>query len=285
MVVALRKSAVDLSSRHCSSSLIHRDSCRGPQRSPGSVLQMANRRAHLRNAPIVEALVDFRVALRPDASAEAFANLQQLLGDTYSNPRPIQSIHARFGMAEGRWVNTPPVQAQVGWRYLTQGAVAQFRLDGFTFNKLEPYTTWEQVFGEASRLWQIYLQAAHPTEISRLAVRYINRMRVPAPADLENYLEAPPQLPQPIPQRVTEFLSRVVVEDGRRRASAIILQALEASLEPATVSLLLDIDAFRGDLAMQPNDPTLLETFVALRDLKNEVFYAMITERTVEMYA
>ena len=122
------------------------------------------------------------------------------------------------------------IQEAVGWVYRADAAVAQFRVDGFTFNKLEPYTTWENVFGEAARLWQIYAQTAQPLEIARLAVRYINRLRLPGPAELGQYLEAPPVLPPPIPQAVREFLTRIIVEDGNG-ASAILIQALEASLD------------------------------------------------------
>jgi uncharacterized protein (TIGR04255 family) len=163
-----------------------------------------------------------------------------------------------------------------------EGAIVQFKVDGFTFNKLEPYTTWEEVFGEADRLWRIYVQIARPLEISRVAVRYINRLRLPGPAELSQYLEAPPVLPPPIPQAVREFLTRVVVDDGND-ASAILIQALEASLDPSTVPLLLDIDAFR-EVSLPPDDPSVAGIFEQLRRLKNDIFFASVTERTVEMY-
>jgi uncharacterized protein (TIGR04255 family) len=166
--------------------------------------------------------------------------------------------------------------------YQAKAAIAQFRVDGFTFSKLEPYTTWEEVFGEALRLWNIYVHIAQPLETWRVAVRYINRLRFPAPAELGQYLEAPPVLPAPIPQRIREFLIRAVVDDPERNLSAIVIEASE-SLDPNMVQVLLDIDAFR-EAAIAPNDPSLIETFEQLRTLKNQIFFASITERTVEMY-
>jgi len=194
----------------------------------------------------------------------------------------MHSIEARFGIEGGRPVGPTQVHSAVGWVYRADAAIAQFRVDGFTFSKLEPYTTWEAVFGEADRLWRIYVQRAQPVEISRLAVRYINRLRLPAPVELGQYLEAPPVLPPPIPQAVREFLTRVVVEAGNG-ASAILIQALEASLDPATVPLLLDIDAFR-EVSLLPDDPSIGQIFEQLRRLKNDIFFASITKRTVEMY-
>ncbi|MCC7415600.1 MAG: TIGR04255 family protein [Acidobacteria bacterium] len=242
---------------------------------------MARPRAHLKRAPIAEAVIDFRVLRREGVSPDQFRALTAI-GHEYGSPSPMHSIEARFGIEGGRPVAPTQVQAAVGWVYKADGAVAQFRLDGFTFSKLEPYTTWESVFGEADRLWRIYAQTAQPFEISRLAVRYINRLRLPGPAELRQYLEAPPVLPLPMPQAIREFLTRVVVENGNH-ASAILIQALEPSLDPATVPLLLDIDAFR-EVSLPPGDPSLPGIFEQLRRLKNDIFFASVTEKTVAMF-
>ncbi len=55
----------------------------------------------------------------------------------------MHSIEARFGIEKGRPVGPTQVQAAVAWVYQTDGAIVQFRVDGFTFSKLEPYTSWE----------------------------------------------------------------------------------------------------------------------------------------------
>jgi uncharacterized protein (TIGR04255 family) len=245
---------------------------------------MARKRAHLRKAPIVEAVIDLRVPKRHTLTAEAFAGMTQLLAGDYDNGSVVQTLEARFGMDRGRMLDPTAVKSAIGWAYRAKTAVVQFRVDGFTFSRLEPYTTWEEVFGEAFRLWRLYVEKAQPQEVSRAAVRYINRLRVPGPADLNQYLEAPPVLPPPIPQAIRGFLSRVLVEDSTRNASAILVQALEESVDPSTVPLLLDIDAFREEVALPPHDSALPEIFEQLRSLKNDIFYASITERTAEMY-
>jgi uncharacterized protein (TIGR04255 family) len=245
---------------------------------------MARPRAHLARAPIAEAVIDFRVLRREGTVADQFISLTSRIGQQYSRASQMQSVQAQFGIASGTPVGPTQVHSgAIGWLYQAPGAIAQFRVDGFTFNKLEPYTTWEEVFGEARRLWSIYVQVARPLETSRVAVRYINRLRLPVPVDLGQYLEAPPVLPPPIPQTIREFLTRVVVNSRERNLSAILIQALEAQLDPAMIQLLLDIDAFR-ELAVPPEDPSLTEIFEQLRALKNEIFFASVTERTVEMY-
>src|SRR5688572_8917959 len=244
---------------------------------------MARPRAHLNAAPIVEAVIDFRVLRRDDVTAETFSDLQDQVGAVYGRALPLRSLEARFGLEEGRPIQPQQIEASVGWAYQNDAAIAQFRIDGFTFNRLEPYTTWEEVFGEAGRLWGIYVERARPLEISRLAVRYINRLKVQAPANLQEFLAAPPVLPEPMPQTLREFLTRVVVEDAGRNAAAIVVQALERPIDPALITLLLDIDAYR-EVSWTPGDARIPGAFEQLRQLKNDIFYASITDRTAEMY-
>jgi len=245
---------------------------------------MARAREHLQNAPIVEAVIDFRVLPQEQVSANTFADLGASIGEQYSKTGAIQSIQARFGLVQGKPLDASQTQTDFGWRYQTATEVAQFRVDGFTFSKLERYTTWEEVFAEALRLWNIYVDAAKPRQLSRIAVRYINRMGLPAVNDLGDYLEAPPKLPAPIPQVIREFLTRVYVRDEKRNASAVIVQALEPRIDPNIISLLLDIDAF-SEVKESPRDPGLPQVFEQLRQLKNDIFFASITERVAEMYA
>jgi uncharacterized protein (TIGR04255 family) len=247
---------------------------------------MARPRSHLARAPIVEAVIDLRVLPRDGIAADHFSSLGSRVGQQYNPPSLMRSVQARFGIEGGRAVVPTQVEAADGWLYhsQTQRTVVQFRVNGFTFSKLEPYTTWEEVFGEARRLWSIYVQVAQPRQVSRLAVRYINRLRLPAPADLGEYLSAPPVLPQSIPQRMRDFLTRVVVDAPERNLSAVLTQASETPLDDrSAIQVLLDIDAFR-EPAMPADDPSLSEIFEQLRTLKNEIFFASVTERTVGMY-
>jgi uncharacterized protein (TIGR04255 family) len=245
---------------------------------------MARPRTHLERAPIAEAIIDFRVLQLDNVTAATFAALKPLIGAKYAQESPMTSIQARFGVVAGKLLDPSQLQTNIGYRYQSETEIAQFRLNGFTFSKIAPYTTWEEVFAEAFRLWSVYTGLSEPREVSRIAVRYINRMQVAPATDLRRYLEAPPSPPSPIPQAVREFLTRIVVDDEKRNASAVIVQALEPRLDQNAMSLLLDIDAFRAH-SVTPNDPGLPAAFEQLRELKNEIFFASITETTAEMYA
>lgn len=245
---------------------------------------MASPRAHLRNAPIVEAVIDFRVVRQEQVSAEMFADLCQSIGEQYKKTGSIQAIEATFGVVHGKPLGASHTQTDLGFRYQTATEIAQFRVDGFTFSKTAPYTTWGEVSAEAFRLWKIYVNVAKPRQVSRIAVRYINQMQLPTVKDLGEYLTAPPLLSEPIPQLIRDYLTRVNVRDDSRNVSAVIVQALEPQIDPNTISLLLDIDAFR-EVNEAPEDPGLISVFEQLRELKNEIFFASINEKIVEKYA
>lgn len=245
---------------------------------------MAQPREHLRNAPIVEAVIDFRVLREPNVQPSTFQDLTASIGKKYSHTESIHSFEAQFGFERGKMLDTAQRKVDLGWKYQAGTELAQFRVDGFTFSKIEPYTTWEEVFGEAERLWKVYLKLAMPNQLSRIAVRYINSMKIPGNRNINEILEFPPQLPLPNSPVVLDFLTRVHIADESRGSRAVVVQALEPQFDPGLLSILLDIDAYRlTDIA--PTDPMLPSMFQQLRELKNEIFYASITEKTVEMYA
>src|SRR5436190_21056320 len=104
-------------------------------------------------------------------------------------------FEARFAAHEVQLTPTAS-SAEAGLLFYSEDekAVVQFRLDGFTFNKLQPYSSWEEIFPETWRLWALYQSAIGNVQITRLAVRYINRLALPS-GDFGRYLTALPQLP------------------------------------------------------------------------------------------
>ena len=238
----------------------------------------------LRNPPITEALVDFRVALPVQARADAFAALGEILGSRFPQSSPIVSLAAHFTVGGSR----APSQEQALHGYMFKSSdgldIAQFRLDGFTFNRLKPYPGWEAFFSQALDLWYLYLKMASPEAVTRVAVRYINHLTLPAvPGDLSAFLTVPPTLPGTVPGRLTGFVSRLNVHDSESGLSAYVTQACEGGAEPGSLTVTLDIDSYRISTTPQDSDDWFL-TFPVLRGFKNSLFFGSITEHTAEIY-
>ena len=111
-------------------------------------------------------------------------------------------------------VQTPLDSNQTGYKYTSADGkyIAQFRLDGFTLSRMEPYTVGEDLRSEAARLWEIYNKVANVSTVTRVAARYINLMRVPMDdlKEFGDYLVCPPEVPEALPQGVSSFLTRIV---------------------------------------------------------------------------
>jgi uncharacterized protein (TIGR04255 family) len=245
---------------------------------------MARRREKLSRAPIVEAVIDIRVAPMEGTKVGDFDAATVFLKGDYPTQKPMRSVHATFSL-NAEEMSQKHADVGVVFQSRDERSLAQFRLDGFTFNRLVPYTDWPTVFGEALRVWRIYAELYPQVLATRLAVRYINRMTIGEGGSLADYLTAPPILPAEVPQALREYLTRLVVQDPEKQMSAVLVQALEPGPAEATGSILLDVDAFRElRRPLKPSDGEIERIFAELREMKNRIFYASITEKAAEAY-
>jgi len=241
---------------------------------------------HLNNAPIVEALIDIRV--RPQARTEPskLESIGALIKDRYPTVKPIHQVATHVEFKIGVDAVPSVTQRQLGYRFESGDAkyVLQAQTLGFTLSRLAPYETWEALIEEAQAMWKHYVAVAEPESIERVATRYINRIHLPLPiGDFDEYLTAPPFVPKGLPEYVSEFFSRMVINDPHSQAVIIFSQAFEP-LGPgnATLPVIVDIDVFKA--TSLPTDGTdhwkLLAEF---RDIKNTAFFASLTPKTVEL--
>ena len=241
---------------------------------------------HLDNAPITEAIIDFRVKLSSNFRVTEFSSLKEMLHDNYPNVEERRLIAGGIKVAGKQIEQTVEDKGLYGYFFKSHDGrnVAQFRGDGFTFSRLKPYTHWEDILAEAKDLWQLYVAKASPELVTRIAVRYINQLNIPLPINnFTRYLTAPPNIPGSIPQAVSHFLTRVVVQDAELGAMANITQALQKSPSPDYVTIILDIDAYKQK-ELGFDESAIWLTLGQLRDLKNRIFFDSITEETARLF-
>src|SRR5579872_1491312 len=112
---------------------------------------------HYEHAPIREAIVDIQIEPPPTLSV-ASLDVPSIRASGY--PKGNKLFRGQLiGRMEAERLTAQTESDQVGYQFLPEEGgkhVAQFRLDGFTFSRLTPYVTWEQLRDEARRVWMLF---------------------------------------------------------------------------------------------------------------------------------
>jgi uncharacterized protein (TIGR04255 family) len=247
-------------------------------------------RRHYDRAPITEAIIDFGVAPRPDFSVEDLAGIRDYVLEDY----PTEELE--FLYSGGVEVPTPGKPAEyegkhqhTGYRFTSPDKRQVFyaRLNGFAFVLHAPYENWEAFRDEARRLWDVYRFFTEAEIVTRAAVRYINRIDIPATEHvaLERYLRTYPEVSRDLPYEglMSNFFLQVQLWQEDLGCMAVVNESPTAPPNEETLSILLDLDFFREKFE-QPwradEDAAVWEFMEQLHDRKNEVFEASITRRT-----
>jgi len=241
----------------------------------------------LAKAPIVEGLIHFKAKSRPGISMEDVERFASSVRQQYPTRKDLRKIHAAFNVNEDGLSSKDVAAEHIGYRLeRTQPPfVLMVQLDELAVSRLAPYETWEQLVGEARPLWDAYRNACGVEAITRVATRYINRIELPIEGlDFEDYLAAPVRIPKGLPELVSSFFVRTVVDDPDSGASIAVSQVLEApNFEKNRVPVLIDIDVYKVvNFPPDSGDPwNLLDT---MRELKNCAFYGSLTAKAMEMF-
>lgn len=240
------------------------------------------------NAPIVEALLDIRVELPKDIAFEKLESSFNFMKASF--PGKKQSLTCHTGLTKsptGELAIIPVSNVFNGFHFnsLDGTKVVQYRLDGFTFNKLKPYENWAKFRNEARSLWEKYLEIVKPLKIVRIALRYINQIEIPLPfKDFEEYILTLPKLAPKLSQQVvSSSFMQFTIQNRDIEASAIITQTMKKPTPVGKLPFILDIDAFKLQIFGE-NKQQMWDEFEKLRTFKNDIFFNTITEKTMDMF-
>ncbi len=242
---------------------------------------------HLPKAPITEALIDIRVELPSKASVDTLRPFCDEVRIEYPQSRERRKGHAEFTFGKpGQTAITVEPEHPDGYVLTSVDGtqIVQVRLDGFTFSRLKPYKTWDHLHQAARPLWARYCDLASPTSVTRIAVRYINRLELPLPVEsFKDWLTTTPEIAPALPQGMSGFFLRLNIPFAEPRGFANVTLAIEPGDYTGYVPVIFDIDAFLPG-PFYPKDDAMWDRFTNLRAIKNEVFFNSLTPRTVEMY-
>ncbi len=255
----------------------------------GKALVEAADHFQLDDAPIIEAVVDIDCDMPSDftlAAVEAEATNRFL--DAYPETKKsfLQQQQIQFRPQEPPQVTA--TQALRALQFFSGDSLqlVQVRSNGYSFNRLRPYSSLDDYLPEIQRTWQLFVELAAPVQVRKIALRYINRILLPMEAGrvpLDRYLRLGPRLPEEHEFTYLGFLNQYsAIEPGSGNALTITLTS--QPMEQQGLPLIFDIETRREFGAQPGNWDELKKVILSLRKLKNRVFKRTLSEECLMLF-
>lgn len=244
---------------------------------------------HLSAPPITEAVFDLRVEHVTAPTQEQILSLHSRLKDIYPICEPRRQFEGKFDVnigKDGAKVQSNTSDRFLGYRFFNpeRNQVASFKTNGMTLSRLKPYSGWDTLMPEFRRLWEIYRTSTTPKSIKRIAYRTINAIAIAEKNfDLDDYFECSPKIPRELPQKLDNFLVRLVIPFEAEGLRAILTHTIAPTAPPAIPKIIFDVDVF-GTVTMDTADNRLWEVFETIHGVKNNIFFSSLKDRAVELF-
>ena len=241
------------------------------------------------NPPIEEAVCEFRFAPSAEWNLTVPGLVYEKIRDSYLGEPRQQNLVAAEAIA-GRMPANPELIAKMSFSKLLFSSEDAKKLVGvgpdlLSVHSLRPYEGWGNFKKRIDQALKAYLEVSKPVGVTRIALRYINRIVIPSVESVElyDYFTAYPQIPDGIPSNMSAVLTRTEsIFDDIPVKLVIILADTEAP--KGQLAFMLDLDVSQ-DWAEKPL--SLEEAVSSLHELKEregQVFETLITDRTRELF-
>lgn len=245
--------------------------------------------------PIDEALCDFQFAPGPDWDPTMPGRLHERLKSFYKEkPRSQQLVGAQLqgGSSEGgpgltfqQRVMNQRVQL------LAENAtrIASLGESQLTVHMLTPYTGWEHFRPMIVDALKAYGDVAEPEGVTRIGLRYINRIVIPGTAEpeLDEYFTIPPKFPNVDANiKKLSFFNRKEAEyaDLPIRIVVTFAQIETPPTEHDSHQYLLDLDIIWIDRDHPLPLDKAIEMVDEMKDRHRRVFESLIEQKTRDIF-
>jgi uncharacterized protein (TIGR04255 family) len=241
-----------------------------------------------RRPPITEAVIalTFNEAIESRDLAKADSNFAKL----YPDHQDARNLDVQVLMPPARPEIVPDTtikKDEMGHRRSSNDQTQIIILwpTTFVFSQLAPYPGWDDFFERFVRDWALWKKVVGYRKISRVGVRYINRIDIPIMEDVtryEEFLNLYPQIPDelgPVFAYGIQAQFAYPEIDGR----ITINSASAPSPLLGHVSFIFDQDISK-EINVPQTENGLYELLNQIHVKKNAVFEACITDRARELF-
>lgn len=233
-------------------------------------------------APIIEAVLALQVLPSENFNKSFYEEIRQNVSDKFK-VEDFNEITFEFSLDEEA-VNNVNNRKQSGivLTSLDKKYIIHMREYSYSFSALNYYTKWEDFISTAYNYWELYINIFNPQKVVREGIRYINRIDIPeTKIDLKDYFKLYPQLFDDPNIGLAGFFMQAQLEQNEGGVANII-QAVTKPEKPGFTSIILDIDVF-DNKRYEIGSQELIDRINLLRDQKNRIFGASITNKTEEL--
>lgn len=233
--------------------------------------------------PIVEAVLEFQFE-----NEIAFERVQKAVakfGGSYPASDTEYEIQGNFDLVGNK---SSMVHKSIGIKLSSndRSKVIIARVRSIGFAELAPYSGWKTFCKQAQANWAVWRKSVGPQRISRVGLRYINRIDIPHEAEgyvPSDYVTMYPMKPAIGLNRIDFYTMQVQLPLGVDNLHITINTATAPSPLPRASSILLDLDLYTTvDIPMREDH--LWEMVDRMREQKNAAFDACITEASKKLF-
>lgn len=248
---------------------------------------MAKANKNYDHPPITEAVI--AINFKSTIGFDELTSISKKFQKEYPQSQAISNVSFTVDVdGDGSAVPTPKnTQNQKGWR-LSSGDMTEILVmwpQSFTISQLAPYVGWDKFLERFVRDWKKFKRHAGQKEISRIGVRYINRIDIPVTGDIvehEKYLNVFPKLPNSLtPLHAFAVQSALKLQDIG--CDLLINSAAVPSPVLDRASFMLDLDIFRA-VELPQSDQDIYNLLDEIRKKKNKVFEQCISNRARKLF-
>lgn len=239
-----------------------------------------------KHAPITEAVIEIKIDSSLDQAGVEKASAK--FRAHYPQDQRIQNVKVALLLAP-RTRSNPKTQVDrnLGHRRSSSDLTQLLVLfpSSLMVSQLAPYPGWDQFYRRFCRDWRIWKKAVGFKTISRIGVRYINRIDIPVlgnNVEHETYLNVYPKLPD-----IIGHVGGYAVQAVSSFEDVGCKLTLNSAVVPAPildhVSFIVDQDIVR-EIDPPQSDRAIFQLLNEIRTKKNAVFEACITDRAREIF-
>lgn len=247
------------------------------------------KRRQYRNPPIEEAVCEFRFAPGPEWNLTVPGRFYEKVKGSYAGkPRQQNLVEAEFQI--NPQPENPAITVKQGFTKIQFPNTDDQRLvavgpDTLSVHILRPYLGWEEFEIRIKEALQAYQDIAEPVGVRRIALRYIDRIVIPAveAIALEEYFTAPPQTPEEFPKNISAFLTRIesVYDDLPIK---LVLTFADTEAPAGQTAFILDLDMSQNWIEEPLPFAEAVAHITELKQRQSMAFEAFITDRTRDLF-